>query len=219
MAQRTPVDPRRMSESSATASSAEVASGPRKNVTLKVGMLGDAAIGKTSMMVKYVDNRFDEDYIETLAVTFMEKTVTIRTTDILFSIWDLGGQKEFQGMLPLVCNEAAALLFMFDLSRKTTLHSVREWYKSARGLNRTAIPILVGTKYDKYTTLPPAEQDEIAKTARRYAKAMRAPLVFCSSSHSINVQKIFKIVLSKAFDLKLNFPQITTIGEPLVEWE
>ena len=73
-------------------------------------MVGDAQIGKTSLMVKYVEGAFDEDYIQTLGtslfdttlysrlyadewigVNFMEKTISIRNTEITFSIWDLGG--------------------------------------------------------------------------------------------------------------------------------
>jgi len=84
--------------------------------TIKVGMVGDSEVGKTSLMVQYVENKFDEDYICTLGpplfpapwlslfspprpnsilgaagVNFMEKTITIRNNDINFSIWDLGG--------------------------------------------------------------------------------------------------------------------------------
>lgn len=66
----------------------------------------------------------------------MEKTISIRGTEITFSIWDLGGQREFVNMLPLVCNEAVAILFMFDLSRKSTLNSIKEWYRQARGFNK-----------------------------------------------------------------------------------
>lgn len=51
-----------------------------------------------------------------LGVNFMEKTIALRKTDITFSIWDLGGQQEYLHMLPLVCNDAIAILFMFDLS-------------------------------------------------------------------------------------------------------
>lgn len=90
-------------------------------------------------------------------VNFMEKTISIRGTEITFSIWDLGGvliytclhsvhgliskcaiagQREFVNMLPLVCNDAVAILFMFDLSRKSTLNSVKEWYRQARGFNK-----------------------------------------------------------------------------------
>lgn len=44
-------------------------------------------------MVKYVENQFNEEYTQTLGVNFMEKTISIRNTEITFSIWDLGGQK------------------------------------------------------------------------------------------------------------------------------
>ncbi|CAG8434690.1 12383_t:CDS:10 [Ambispora gerdemannii] len=178
------------------------------SVVLKVGMVGDSQIGKTSLMVKYVEGSFDEDYIQTLGVNFMEKTISIRNTEITFSIWDLGGQREFVNMLPLVCNDAMAILFMFDLSRKSTLNSIKEWYRQARGFNKIAIPFLIGTKYDHFATFPNEEKEEITKQARRFASVMKAPLIFCSTSHSINVQKIFKIVLSKVFDLKCTIPEI-----------
>lgn len=179
----------------------------RNHVVIKVGMVGDAQIGKTSLMVKYVEGSWDEDYIQTLGVNFMEKTISIRNTEITFSIWDLGGQREFVNMLPLVCNDAVAILFMFDLTRKSTLNSIKEWYRQGRGFNKTAIPVLVGTKYDHFVNFPIQDQEEISNQvssigatvadsvanftqARRFAKAMRASLIFSSTSHSINVQKV-----------------------------
>jgi len=194
-------------------------SGPakkRKKVTVKVGMVGDPQIGKTSLMVKYVEGNFNEDYIQTLGVNFMEKTISLRNTDITFSIWDLGGQLEYLHMLPLVCNDAVALLFMFDLSRKSTLTSIKSWYKNARVLNKTAVPFLIGTKYDYFANMSHEEKVDITNTAIKFAKAMKAPLLFCSASHSINVQKIFKVVLSKVFDIKCNVEQITNIGDPII---
>ncbi|KAJ3437453.1 protein tem1 [Anaeramoeba flamelloides] len=189
----------------------------KNSVLLKVGMVGDAQIGKTSLMVKYVENNFDEDYIQTLGVNFMEKSISIKQTEITFSVWDLGGQKEFVNMLPLVCNEAVVLLFMFDLSRKSTLVSVKSWFRQVRGLNKNAIPFLVGTKYDIFAGFSPDEQEEITKTARRYAKAMKAPLIFCSAKVPINVRKLFKIILSRVFDLRCKIPKITQVGDPIME--
>ncbi|KAB8275524.1 P-loop containing nucleoside triphosphate hydrolase protein [Aspergillus minisclerotigenes] len=188
----------------------------KNSVVIKVGMVGDAQIGKTSLMVKYVEGSWDEDYIQTLGVNFMEKTISIRNTEITFSIWDLGGQREFVNMLPLVCNDAVAILFMFDLTRKSTLNSIKEWYRQGRGFNKTAIPFLVGTKYDHFVNFPREDQEEISVQAKRFAKAMKASLIFSSTSHSINVQKIFKIVLAKAFDLKCTIPEIENVGEPLL---
>jgi GTP-binding protein of the ras superfamily involved in termination of M-phase len=173
----------------------------------------------------------------------MEKTISIRNTEITFSIWDLGGQREFVNMLPLVCNDAVAILFMFDLTRKSTLNSIKEWYRQGRGFNKTAIPFLVGTKYDHFVNFPREEQEEISLQAKRFAKAMKASLIFSSTSHSINVQKvsavcvqrtlakmsivltrcyivqIFKIVLSKAFDLRCTIPEIENVGEPLLLYQ
>ncbi|RYP53266.1 hypothetical protein DL768_001706 [Monosporascus sp. mg162] len=166
----------------------------RNHVVIKVGMVGDAQIGKTSLMVKYVEGSWDEDYIQTLGVNFMEKTISIRNTEITFSIWDLGGQREFVNMLPLVCNDAVAILFMFDLTRKSTLNSIKEWYRQGRGFNKTAIPILVGTKYDHFVNFPREDQEEISN-------------------------QIFKIVLSKAFDLKCTIPEIENVGEPLLLYQ
>jgi len=96
----------------------------------------------------------------------MEKTISIRNTEITFSIWDLGGQREFVNMLPLVCNDAVAILFMFDLTRKSTLNSIKEWYRQGRGFNKTAIPFLVGTKYDHFINFPREEQEEISTQVR-----------------------------------------------------
>lgn len=64
-------------------------------------MVGDSQIGKTSLMVKYVEGNFNEDYIQTLGVNFMEKTISLRKTDITFSIWDLGGLP----FLPRSCHQ------------------------------------------------------------------------------------------------------------------
>ncbi|KAJ1924924.1 Ras GTPase tem1 [Tieghemiomyces parasiticus] len=190
----------------------------RANVMIKVGMVGDSHIGKTTLMVKYVENMFDDEYIQTLGVNFMEKTIIIRNTEITFSIWDLGGQREFVSMLPLVCNDAVALLFMFDLTRKSTLNSIKEWYRQSRGFNKAAIPFLIGTKYDQFIELPLADQEEITRQSRKFARAMKASLLFCSSLHDINIKNIFKIVLSKAFDLRCTIPEINEMGAPIREY-
>ncbi|KAM0786803.1 septum-promoting GTP-binding protein 1 [Microbotryomycetes sp. NB124-2] len=188
----------------------------RNSVVLKVGMIGDAGVGKTSLMVRYCEGAFDEDYIQTLGVNFMEKRIAIRDSEVVFSLFDLGGQREFLVMLPLVSNDAIALLYMFDLSRKSTLNSIKDWYRQSRGFNKTAIPVLIGTKYDLFCTFAQDEQEEITRQAQRYSRAMKAPLIFCSTSHAINVQKIFKIILSKAFDLKSTIEEITQVGEPIL---
>ena len=108
-----------------------------EKVVLKVAILGDSQIGKTTLMELYIEGRNWDDgsYISTLGVNFMEKKIKSRHVDITISVWDLGGQREFATLMPLNCDGAYGIVFMFDLTQKQTLFSVKRWYKEARKLN------------------------------------------------------------------------------------
>merc|ERR550525_2287605 len=186
---------------------------------VKVGMIGEPSTGKTSLMVKYVEDRFDEDYIETLGVNFMEKTIRLKNVTVTMSVWDLGGQKEYLQLMPLVCNDAKVLLFVFDLSRKQSLSMIREWYKQARKENRYAIPFLIGAKFDLFDKKDMKFKEEITSQARKFSKAMKAPLIYCSSSHSINIKKIFQIIIAKVFHLRPKVAEAKKHTEPIVEYK
>lgn len=188
----------------------------RNQVEVQVGLVGDAQVGKTSLMVKYVQNIYDKEYTQTLGVNFLKRKVSIRSTHIIFSIMDLGGQREFINMLPIATVGSSVIIFLFDLTRPETLSSIKEWYRQAYGLNDSAIPILVGTKYDLLIDLDPEYQEQISRTSMKYAQVMNAPLIFCSTAKSINIQKIFKIALAKIFNLTLTIPEINEIGDPLL---
>lgn len=179
------------------------------SIKLKVAMVGDVNVGKTSLMVKYVEGTFDKNYIQTLGVNCMERTVTLKGKQILFTINDLGGQREFASMLPVVVDGARVILFAFDLTRPITLNGVKDWFKQARQHNTKAHAILVGTKYDMFQDLHESEQTRIREAALKLGELMKASVVFCSSAQDINVQNIFKVALSKAFALPSTLPQTT----------
>jgi GTPase SAR1 family protein len=61
---------------------------------------------------------------------------------------------------------------MFDLTRKSTLNSIKEWYRQGRGFNKTAIPVLVGTKYDHFVNLSREEQEEISNQVHEHPQTM-----------------------------------------------
>jgi len=189
------------------------------HIVVKVGMIGESQTGKTSLMVKYVEDKFDEDYCETLGVNFMEKTIKIRKVTVTLSVWDLGGQKEYIQLMPLVCSDARVLLFVFDLTRKQSLSFIKDWYKSARKENRNAIPFLIGAKFDLFDKKDMKFKEEISEQARKFSKAMRAPLIYCSSSHSINVKNIFQLIIAKVFHLRPKVREAKKVGEPLVEYK
>jgi len=83
---------------------------------------------------------------------------------------------------------------------------------------QTFTPFLVGTKFDEFSNSTEDHKKTTTATALKYGKAMKSPVIFCSASHGINVQKIFKIVLSKVFELKCTIPQVTSVGDPVISY-
>ncbi|TYH96497.1 hypothetical protein ES332_A12G181400v1 [Gossypium tomentosum] len=189
-------------------------------VPLKISLLGDPQIGKTSFLAKYIGDEKDEqgeDHQEK-GLNLMDKTFVVQGARIYYSIWEVDGAEKSPDHIPKACQESVAILFMFDLTSRCTLNNVISWYQEARKWNQTAIPILIGTKFDEFIQLPIDLQWTIASQARAYAKAINATLFFSSATYNINVNKIFIFVIAKLFDLPWTVERNLTIGEPIIDF-
>ncbi|MFS7963515.1 putative small GTP-binding protein [Helianthus anomalus] len=186
-------------------------------VTLKISLLGDCQIGKTSFMNKYIGDEQENESLEMAGLNLMDKTMSFGGARIAFSIWDVGGDRRSNDQVPIACKDAVAILFMFDLTSRCTLHNVLGWYMQARKWNKNAIPILIGTKFDDFVMLPPDLQWTVVSQARAYAKAMKATLFFSSATHNINVNKIFKFITARLFNLPWSLQPNLNIGEPVID--
>lgn len=202
----------------AAAAAAPEASDVEDVVSLKVSMLGDCRVGKTSFMVKYVGNGEEQNGLQMTGLNLMDKTLAVRGARIAFSIWDVAGDSLFLDHVPIACKDAVAILYMFDLTSRCTLNNIIDWYERARKWNKTAIPILIGTKFDDFAQLPLEMQWTIVNQARACARAMKATLFFSSATHSINVNKIFKFITAKLFNLPWTVERNLTIGEPIIDF-
>lgn len=188
-------------------------------VALKISLLGDCNIGKTSFLEKYVGNEKEQGSTEQKeGLNLMDKTLVVEGARISYSIWEVSGDAKSQDHLPIACQDSIAICIMFDLTSRCTLNSVVRWYQQARSLNQNAIPILIGTKFDDFIQLPIDLQWTIASQARAYAKAFNATLFFSSASYNINVNKIFKFITAKLFDLPWTLERNLTIGEPIIDF-
>ncbi|KAI4306064.1 hypothetical protein L6164_029375 [Bauhinia variegata] len=187
-------------------------------VPLKISLLGDCQIGKTTFLIKYVGDEQEKRSLQMAGLNLMDKTLFVQGARISFSIWDVAGDKKSLDQIPVACKDAVAILFMFDLTSRCTLNSVVGWYSEARKWNQTAIPILIGTKFDDFVRLPPDLQWTIVTQARAYAKAMKATLFFSSATHNINVNKIFKFIMAKLFNLPWKVERNLTVGEPIIDF-
>ena len=188
---------------------------------VKVALLGNAQVGKTSLMNRFVEKHFDSTELPTQGVNFSEKNVSVQnqTKEITLSLWDIGGGPDYESMLPLVCNDASAMLFMFDASEPATLDSIRDWHRKARERNKFAMPLLVATKYDiLVSSCSQEEQERIVAASQAFADAIGAPLIYCSSMVPINVTNIFKVLLIQLLGLERTVPQQLSADRPLLSY-
>ncbi|XP_074565942.1 septum-promoting GTP-binding protein 1-like [Curcuma longa] len=187
-------------------------------LALKISLLGDCDIGKTSFATKCVGEKENKG-VKMEELNLMDKIFTTKGgKKIAFRIWDIVGDYQHLDDVPIACKDAVSVLIMFDLTNRSTLNNVLSWYQRARRWNKMAIPILVGTKFDEFVELPLEMQWAISNQARAYARAMDAPLFFSSAIHNINVNKIFKFIIAKLFNLKWTLERNLTIGEPIIDF-
>ncbi|CAN1220281.1 Septum-promoting GTP-binding protein 1 [Linum perenne] len=189
-------------------------------VALKISLLGDPHIGKTSFLAKYVGGGEETDVglNGEEGLNWMDKVLEVGGARISYSLWEVDGGEQSKEQIPVACKDSVAILIMFDLTSRVTLNGVMKWYQEARKWNQTAIPILIGTKFDDFIQLPIDLQWTIASQARAYAKALNATLFFSSATYNINVNKIFKFVTAKLFDLPWTVERNLTIGEPIIDF-
>ena len=136
----------------------------------KIILTGDFSVGKTSLIRRFVKNKFERDYISTLGVQISKKTVILsEQTKMNFIIWDIGGQ--VHQMAPYRAkfyNGANAALIVIDRSRSGNLNSIEKWYKDIKKSIPTNIPIIVvGNKSDLVNEIVIGEE-EIKNIAKEY---------------------------------------------------
>jgi len=122
----------------------------RPDFNFKILLLGAAAVGKTSLVQRFVHNRFEQSYLMTIGMEPSEKFVTLEdNTVVALSIWDLAGQDRFRFIRHTFFKGAKAALMVFDLTRNSTLTDLEKWNSElVKNCGKNTLTILVGNKND-----------------------------------------------------------------------
>lgn len=103
-----------------------------KRLVKKIALLGDGAVGKTSLIARYVHNAFDEKYIQTIGTRVSKKEVIVETIEARLSmnliIWDILGQKEYRGVHFNAFKGVEGAIMVCDITRRETLDSLEEYW-------------------------------------------------------------------------------------------
>ena len=128
------------------------ANSEKARYVFKLVILGDPAVGKTSLVRRYVDNMFSNDYLMTIGTNIQTKTVYFDDNEVRFGIWDLGGQPLFKDMREVYCKGANGAILVFDLTRHNTLNNLHGWAQTLWHCVGKVPLVFVGNKDDLKST-------------------------------------------------------------------
>ena len=119
----------------------------------KLLLIGDAGVGKSSILLRYTDNTFDEHLQSTIGVDFKVKIANKDGKKIKLTIWDTAGQERFRTLTSAYYRGAQGIILTYDVTRRETFEALNVWlqevdvYSPGGGTN--VVKLLVGNKIDK----------------------------------------------------------------------
>ena len=150
-------------------------------------IIGDAGVGKSNILLRYVYSTFKSDYQLTIGVEFGEKTVEIKGKIYKIQIWDTAGNEQFRSITRTYYKNSVCAIVVYDISRRETFDNVINWIEDCK-LNspKSVFIILVGNKSD-------LEEDRQVTTEEGEEFANRYGIRFfeTSAKNSININEIF----------------------------
>ncbi|MHA1697456.1 MAG: Rab family GTPase [Promethearchaeota archaeon] len=157
---------------------------------VKLILAGPAAVGKTSLIKRFVKSSFQADYKLTIGVDILTKDVALRNGEIAtLSIWDIGGQKRFEFIRTTFYKGASGALLVFDLTRAETYKEVTEkWYNEISRYCPGIPVVLIGNKADLMDQLGRIIDESIP---RKWVEEINSIYIETSALAGQNVDEAF----------------------------
>lgn len=150
----------------------------------KVVIAGDGNVGKTSLIRRYCEGKFDESRIMTLGVDFQTKIVSVGGKLIKLSIWDVAGQDRFVSFRDTFYRGAHAAALVYDVTSPATFFNLTHWHDEIQSVVPNVPVVVIGNKIDLYSIIPPDE-------ARGWAKSLNMPFLLTSAATGEKVEDFF----------------------------
>ena len=118
-------------------------------MVIRLLMIGDSSVGKTSLVVRYDEDSFSTMFMTTIGVDYRDKLVTIEGRDIKLQIWDTAGQERFRTITSAYYRGAMGILLTYDVTDRRSFENVRNWMANVKEHASERVDVaLVGNKDD-----------------------------------------------------------------------
>jgi len=170
----------------------------------KLVLLGDAGVGKSSLLIRFADYEFSESHIATIGVDFRYRTVTIDDRVVKIQIWDTAGQEKFRTIVQAYYRGADGVIMVFDVTDSSSFDHVEEWLADVdKHAEKDPVKLLVGNKAD---LVEMRQVDE--EVAQKFAEEHNIQFVETSAKTATNVSTAFLSITKEL--MRLDAPKKAT---------
>ena len=174
----------------------EVLSNISYSYIFKVSLIGDSSTGKTSILLRFIDDYFTEDTKSTIGVDF--KLVSFELEPKIYAkmqIWDTCGSERFKSLTSSFIKTCSAFILIFDLTRKNTFHNIDHWIKIIKENTSPKFMILIGNKSDLIN-----ERNIDKEIILEYCEKNLFNYMEISAKNNLNIEKLFKEVAYQLYN-------------------
>ena len=173
------------------------------DINLKILLIGDSAVGKTSILFRYINDEFPDCYISTIGVEYKMKTLMINGRKINLKIWDTSGQERYRSITENFYRNANGILFVFDITNKESFNNIKLWLTDSENCQTKITKMLVGNKID---LIDKRKVDK--ELTDKFAEKKEMKYIETSAKEGINIDEIFRglaeLILKGKTDEEIN---------------
>ncbi len=158
-----------------------------RSPVFKTVLIGEGGVGKTSLAVRYTEDRFDQQMKMTIGVNFATKKLNIEGTDLTLLLWDLGGQPRFQDVVMDYFRGSKLGIAVYEVSRPFTLHRLDDWIARLHSSVPGCDVFIVGNKIDERIPGVGITDEEVETFASKY----NAQIFEVSAKSGLGVKELF----------------------------
>ena len=168
-------------------------------ISLKIILVGDASVGKTSLLLRYIDNHFPDKHLSSVGVEYRMKNYEYGAFKIKLQIWDTAGQERFHSITTNYFHGADGILFVYDITEPRSFEGIKKWISDSEEIGNNFEKLLVGNKYDLKHKIAVKKED-----VEKFCEEKNIEWIEVSAKENINLKeafhKIIEIILKDKTD-------------------
>lgn len=183
--------------------------GEKHDYMFKLLMIGDSGVGKSSLLLRFANDEFQETYMSTVGLDFKIRTVEIDDKLIKLQMWDTAGQERFRTITSSCYRGAHGIMVVYSVTDRRTFDNVQHWLHEMEKYsdNESVVKLLVANKTDLMRVV---EEDE----GRKFADELGMEFIETSAKTSDNVEESFITVAKRIMELNVVAPLEKTRAPP-----